>query len=390
MSTTTDSTWLTSQDIPPRPTETDLLAFFGIPPDPKDRLDDNIRKKRQYWHAKTSGPAGKDLAKRIKAKIIEVERAIKRGAAASGDGAAPQFNLDEAISSLEDVWRVIQELVFADQFERALEQSVAAIGRWPDAAAPHAVYAWVVAVATETGAFVAEPEAAAALRSADTALRLNPDDEITWTSKTHLHLYGGEFDAALQCITDAERHFGKLDPDLRISRLVVHLMHGRYEESLTDAIVAVDQGDGDAAVRSRCTVLLVRQLLPRLLPIDGPARLAAYVEAVDVAAWCARGVPEAEDLVRPHLMWSQLAAGRTFAGGYVLRCFFATLTGLLSLPLSNSLRSKPVWKVFLDGPAGSVDAWSFLGHKDFVKEVHAPVLSRLPWSWPADRPDGDG
>lgn len=382
-STTTDSAWLASQDIPPMPSEGDLLAFFGIPPDPESRLDDNIRKKRQYWNAKTSGPAGRELAKRIKAKIIQVERAIKRGAAAAGDGTAqPVFDLDAAIASIDDLWRVLQELVYADRFDRASDQAVAALRRWPTEPVAHAAYAWVVAVATETGAFVAAEEAAAALRSADWALNANPRDEVTWMSKTHLQLYGGEFEAALATMTQAERHLGRLDPQLRVARLVVHLYQGGYDQPLSEAIMAVDQSDGDAAIRSRCTVLLVRQLLPRLLPIDSPERLAAYTEAVEVIAWCAQGVPEAEDLVRPHRMWAQLASGTTFDGGYVLRSFFATLTGLLTLPLSNAAKSKPVWKVFLAGPENSRDAWSFLGYKPFVREVHESVTPRLPWTWP--------
>ena len=134
-----------------------------------------------------------------------------------------------------------------------------------------------------------------------------------------------------------------------------------------------------AALRARCATILVQRLVEKLLPITSADQLHRYVEAVDVAAWCARGVPEAEDLVRVHRLWAAQAPQRVFAGSWELRSFLAVCTAFLSVLPHNRARSQPARQIYAVGPAAG-EAWNLIAHTDFVKTVHRDVQSKLQWA----------
>ena len=51
MSTTAVSDWLQRLEVSEKPDESEIRGFFGVPPDPENKLDENIRRKRRAWRA---------------------------------------------------------------------------------------------------------------------------------------------------------------------------------------------------------------------------------------------------------------------------------------------------------------------------------------------------
>jgi hypothetical protein len=108
-----------------------------------------------------------------------------------------------------------------------------------------------------------------------------------------------------------------------------------------------------------------------MLPIRSAADLTRYSELIGVAAWCAYGVPEAEDRVRPYRMWAINAGKRVFVGSDRMRSFLAVITGFISLPVHNYLRSQPAWQVFNEGMGKELtDAFFIVAAPAYVQRIH--------------------
>jgi hypothetical protein len=123
-------------------------------------------------------------------------------------------------------------------------------------------------------------------------------------------------------------------------------------------------------VRSEATNLLV-DWAASMLPIKSDAELTRYTEMVSVAAWCSYGVPEAEDRVRAYRMWATNAGKRVFVGSDRMRSFLAVITGFISLPVHNFLRSKPAWRVFNEGQNKEItEAFYIVAAPAYVQRIH--------------------
>lgn len=356
MPAATREAWMTTSTLPKGATYGTMLEFFGIPPDTVERLDDNIGRKRRAWHQKTNSgnPIGRDKAKKVVTLIQQIAQTLKRGAPeGSASGASAEIP-ESVFQTLEELWRIIEEYVFADDYDRAIHVARDAVSRWGTNPGTASVLAWVVATGFNTGHIAHPSLLSEGMAAADTAIRAQPGEARNWESKVSLLLATSRAPDAVATTNEAERYLaGGMTSQLYILRARGSISLNRPEEAMVAAVRAVQTSLPDpavaTAVRSEATDLLVRWVASNLLPIKSVADLGHYVEMVDAAAWCSYGVPDAEDQVRVHRMWAANAGQRVFVGSWNLRSFFAVLTGFISLPIHNYIRSSPAWQVFAKG-----------------------------------------
>src|SRR6266545_1781454 len=289
----TEAPWLKLTDIPPPRTEAKLLAFFGIPPDGLDQLDSNIARKRRVWHHKRSGvsPQGRTRAEAVLALVHSGSQALLRGAATDEVvGGAAQASVDEALDlTPENLWSIIDDLLANDEYERALRVAADARRRWPDAARPSAAYAWVVWAGWQADFFIRTPLLEEGASLAARALGLAAEDPrsaervATWDTRIGLLLALEHPREALDATRSAEAALVTLPPRLRVQRAEALLMSGRPDEGMVEAVQAVVGARGDrallAALRGRCTTMLVRRLVEGLTPVTSHEGLYRYVAA---------------------------------------------------------------------------------------------------------------
>jgi hypothetical protein len=377
--TTTREAWMTTSTLPRGASYENMLEFFGIPPYTAERLDENILKKRRDWHYKTNSgnPVGRRKAKEVVALIQRTAQALKRGVLdGQGGGAAAEIP-DAVFQTLEELWRIISEYVFGDDYDRAMQVAHEAVSRWgmtPDSAS---VLAWVVATGFNTGNLVHPALLTEGMRAADAAVRGRPGEARNWESLTGLLMASSRATDAVSAIDAAEKSLtGGLTARLYIIRARAMIGLPRAEEAMIAAVQAVHTALSDAdvvtAVRSEATDLLVTWIAANLLPIKSVTDLGRYVEMVDAAAWCSHGVPEAEDMVRVHRMWAANAGQRVFVGSWKLRSFLAVCTGFISLPIHNLVRSSPAWQVFVNGlnQEKRDNSFAIVASPEYVQRAH--------------------
>jgi hypothetical protein len=353
--TATQEQWMSSSVLPRGSSYETMLEFFGIPPYTADKLDENIGKKRRDWYAKTSSgnPRGRHKAKEVVTLIQRLSETLKRGAPGDVGGGAAAEIPDSVFQTLEDLWRLISEYVFADDYDRALQAAREAVSRWGMTPGAASVLAWVVATGCDTGNIAHPALLQEGMDAAEVAVRGQPEEPRNWESKISLLLASARVPDAITTTDEAKRSLSHVTARLYMLRVRAVLSQNRAEDAVVAAVRAVQTAESDpdtlTAVRSQTTSFLVEWLAANLLPVKSAADLSRYVEMVDVAAWCSYGVPEAEDLVRVHRMWATNAGQRVFVGSWKLRSFFAVCTGFISLPIHNWMRSQPAWRVFIDG-----------------------------------------
>jgi hypothetical protein len=351
-----------------------MLEFFGIPPYAADALDDNISKKRSYWNHKSNGgnPVGRQKAADVLALIQRVSQALKRGAAEDTGGGAEAEIPASVFETLEELWRILSEYVFADDYDDALRVAREAVSRWHNADAASAL-AWVVATEVNTSGFAHPALLNEGLQAARFASSQQPDVARNWESVASLLLASSQPAEALAAVESAERATGgRATGMLYLLRTRAAVSLGRADDAMTAAVKAVTKAAPDlaAAVRSEATDILVGWAAT-LLPIKSGADLTRYREMIGVAAWCSYGVPEAEDKVRAHRMWATNAAKRVFVGSTRMRSFLAVCTGFISLPIHNYLRSRPAWQVFNEGQGKELtEAFYVVAGPAYVQKIH--------------------
>lgn len=142
----TSEKWETASSLPRGASYEQMLEFFGIPPSTAEALDDNISKKRRRWnHMSNSGnPVGRKKAAEVLALIQRISQAVKRGMPDDQGGGAETEIPASVFETLEELWRILSEYVFADEYDDALRVAREAASRWRNADAASAL-AWVVA-----------------------------------------------------------------------------------------------------------------------------------------------------------------------------------------------------------------------------------------------------
>jgi hypothetical protein len=351
-----------------------MLEFFGIPPCTADALDDNITKKRRRWnHMSNSGnPRGRERAAEVLALIQRISQGLKRGVAGDQGGGVETEIPASVFQTLEELWNILTEYVFADEYDEAIRAAREAVSRWRNADAASAL-AWVVAnLVNEAG--IARPQLVdEGLRAAQLAVREQPAEVRNWESVTSLLLASSKVNDAVAAVDQAERATGGLATAmLYLFRTRAMATMRRTDESMAAAVRAVTRAESGvaAAIRSEATDILV-SWAATMLPIKSAAELTRYAEMIGVAAWCSYGVPEAEDKVRPYRMWAINAGKRVFVGSDRMRSFLAVITGFISLPIHNRMRSQPAWQVFREGQGKPVtDAFFIVAAPAYVQKIH--------------------
>jgi tetratricopeptide (TPR) repeat protein len=360
--------WETASMLPRGASYDQMLEFFGIPPYAADALDDNISKKRRRWnHMSNSGnPAGRRKAAEVLALIQRVSQAVKRGMPDDQGGGAEAEIPASIFETLEELWRILSEYVFADEYDDAIRVAREAVSRWHNADAASAL-AWVVTNLVNDAGFANPQLVAEGLEAAQLAVREQPGEVRNWESAASLLLASSRVQEAVEAVDQAGRATGgRATALLYLVRTRAMVTLKRADEAMAAAVRAVTTAEPGvaAAVRSEAADLLV-SWAAAMLPILSSAELTGYSDLVGVAAWCAYGVPEAEDKVRPYRMWAINAGKRVFVGSHRMRSFLAVITGFISLPIHNSLRSEPAWQIFNEGQGKE--------HTDFFRIVAAPA-----------------
>ena len=379
----TREAWEKESTLPRSPSYQQMLEFFGIPPYAPNVLDSNISKKRRYWHNKTNGgnEIGRKKALEVEALIQRVSQALKRGAEGEVGGGAEAEIPIAVFETLEELWRVLSEYTFADEYEDALQTAREAVRRWHNADAAAAL-GWVVASGYSNDLFAHPALLAEGLDAAQFAVRQQPGEVRNWESVASLLMAHGRFQDAVGAADQAERATdGQATGNLYLVRTKAMVAMKLPEEAMTSAVRAVSRSGGAAAIRAQLADILV-DWAASMLPIRSDADLTRFTEMADVAAWCAYGVPEAEDRVRPYRMWAVNAGKRVFVGSDRMRSFLAVITGFISLPIHNFLRSQPAWQVFNEGQNKEItEAFFIVAAPAYVQKIHNV---RLPLSFRQD------
>jgi hypothetical protein len=366
--------WETASTLPRGASYEQMLEFFGIPPYTADALDANIAKKRRRWnHMSNSGnPAGRAKAAEILALIQRVSQAVKRGVADDQGGGVEAEIPASIFETLQELWRILEEYVFADEYDEAIRVAREAVVRWRNADASSAL-AWVVSSLVNDAGFANPGLIDEGLAAATLATREQPGEVRNWESAASLMLASSKVQEAVAAIDQAERATGgQATAMLYLLRTRAMASMKRPDETMAAAVRAVSRAHSEvaAAIRSEATEILTLWAAS-MLPITSGAALTRYSELIGVAAWCAHGVPEAEDRVRAYRMWATNAGKRVFVGSDRMRSFLAVVTGFISLPIHNYLRSQPAWQVFNDGQGKEVtEAFFIVAAPAYVQKIH--------------------
>jgi hypothetical protein len=138
-------------------------------------------------------------------------------------------------------------------------------------------------------------------------------------------------------------------------------------------------------VRADAANQVIRRAAMPLLPLRTLQAAEIYRQAVMVAAWCAAGIPDMEEFVRPHRLWASACAKPVYTGNWQIRTFLAVCTGFLILPLLNHARSRPGWEIFFTGPLKYPQEFLLISDFDFMRTAHAQCDNLLPWHMPDGR-----
>jgi hypothetical protein len=366
--------WETEALLPRNPTPDQMLAFFGIPPYSPETLDANIKKKRRTWNrlSNSGNPGGREKAEKVLALIQRISEALKRGAEGEQGGGVETEIPPEVFQTLAELWHILEEYLFADEYDDAIRVAREAVRRWSNADAAGAL-AWVVAATVSRDGFAAPALLAEGLQAARRAVQEQPGEVRNWESSASLLLADNKLAEAVCAIDQAERATGgRATSMLYLLRTRAMVAMKRPDDAMASAVRAVTRAEPAraAAVRSEVTDLLVTWAAS-LLPVRSAEALSRFTEMVGVAAWCAYGVPEAEDQVRAYRMWAANAGKRVFVGSDRMRSFLAVITGFISLPIHNFMRSQPAWQVFNEGQGKELTEHFFIvASPAYVQRIH--------------------
>jgi hypothetical protein len=383
------STWILDES-PTGIDEGAIKAFFGVPPSPESELRVNIDRKRKTWHKRSNGPQGAERARRVKEIINALEAHILRGQLLP-DGileGAPKTDSDRPLpppnfEDLEELFDLIETLLGRGQNQRAAELAREGVERWPRNPAALARFAFVCSYLTVLGETVSRTLLEQGLEAAAQCNEIDPSDASAWNSRCVLLIALDRQAEVVALEAEAVARLGVMTPSLVVLIADALLSVQQYSAGLQRLVRAVSEAPDDYGVRSEAASAATRAA-SRLLPLDSLEAVERYVEIVQVGAWCAQGAPSAEDLIRPHRLWAARCRNKAFVGSFRLRTFLAVCTAFVSLPIHNSLRSQPLWRILLEGP-GQGQEFFLLSEARYVQQAHngrAMPWAALGTSWP--------
>ena len=386
---TTTQDWVGYED-PAGRDEAALKEYFGVPPSPASELLANIDRKRKFWHKRSNGPKGAERAQRVKEIIRGIEAHLLRGQPLPDgvlDG-APRADPDRPLpppifDDLDELIDLIETLLTRGQYQRAAELAQEGLVRWPDEPAVLSQFSFVCSFLAVLGDLSDLGLLEQGLQAAARCNELEPTDTSAWYSRCVLLLAMGRDIEAVNLEAEVSARLGKIPPSILILIGQAMLSVGQYDEGLQRLVRAVSAAPDDFGNRSEAASAAMAAAL-LLLPLLARASVARYCEIIEVGAWCAEGAPAAEDLIRPHRLWAARCTKKTFVGSIRLRTFLAVCTAFISLPIHNSLKSRPLWEILLAGPPQGQEFF-LLSSANYVRQAHAG--RSMPWAsdkelWP--------
>ncbi len=348
MTTATSLAWLDTEDFPPVPTPRDLQEFFGIPPSPPQALDNNIREKRKYWKKKQQKARSDEFlnfAGAVLQAIADAEDALKRGAAATGGGEA-KFEPgapDRAPTSIDDVWRDLERLLFRGRYREALERVKRDEGRWGAYPSFIDMRSVVILEAVENvPGIVLDPGILeSAIAGAQQVLHDIGPTEARYLTLVELLQVAGRGHEIPAVFAEASKRLGRVSASFPVRELAIRFKAETWHAVLRYCVELVHESGNDRALRSELVQMIIARAVAELLPLKSVQAVQQYQEVVAAAAWIADGVPEAEDFVRIHRMWASNADQPVFGGNWQWRAFFGLITLFIALPMINSAMAKP-------------------------------------------------
>lgn len=362
----------------------DILTYFGIPPHPDSNLEQNIKAKRQFWGKRANGVSGREAAARIKDWIQKLSKILEDG----------QFPDAPIVHTADGTFRVVGEpktpAELAEQLESFLRQgdvanvlqtATRALDIWPDD--PDALV--IVALAlSELMRDTPQPNVDLVQLSqiaTTRALAERPRDPQAWLARGR-HALAMKSAHELESFEARAIQVGVRLPAEALGIVATYAFRvGQKDRGVAMLIRQVVASGGDPAVRSVAVDAMINEAILPLLPILDKTQATAYVEAVNVAAWLAAGVPESEAELVAYRVWAQQAVGGVFVGNPALKAFLGVLTGFLALPLYAKAVSRPGWRVLKDGPTHQVShyQWALLADGEYVERVHSRAHNRFAW-----------
>ncbi|MCZ2817273.1 hypothetical protein [Modestobacter sp. VKM Ac-2984] len=377
--------------VPRSTSRPDILAYFGVPPEPEAELESNIKRKRQFWGKRANGPGGRELAERIKKDIQNLSLVILKGNDAD-DLVVTEDGHYTIVTFAETVEELCEQL--ADLLRRGDANGVQtacrrALARWPGDAEVGLAVALSLSDLVADNIAVEEDGRRMALVTAQEAVRSRPQDARAWLAMARCSLAFDSPSAVLALEPRVASALAATPAELHGIFAAASFRTGDKDAGLMRLVNAVAASNGDPAVRSAATDTVIAEVLLPALPLRSTKDVAAFAEGADIAAWCAQDVPEAEAAVLPFRVWSVTAANQVFIGDHGLKALVGVLTGFSALPLYNRMASRPGWRVLLDGPtnARSWPGWCHVVSGSVVQELHARASGTFDWheagqDWP--------
>lgn len=378
------------QEMLPRSTNrADLLAYFGVPPHPETRLEENIKQKRQFWGKRANGPGGRELAEKVKLDIQNLSLVLLKGSAPDAlvvtdeDG---RYRIVGLAATVEELISQLAELLRTGDVSGLLKTSRYALSQWPDDPEVTVLIALSLSDIAEDALQLQVEDRHLAITTADAAVSLSPTDERAWLAKARVTAAYGSPEELRAVEHASESVLRTLPPALLGVFIASSMRRGQDPRALQRLVDMVQQSGGDSAIRSTATDLLLNEVIKKSLPIQSAEDVVTFSEIVEVAAWCAEGVPEAELEVLPFRIWAVAARNLVYVGDHSSKALAGVLTGFLALPLVNRLGSQPGWKVLAQGPLHpkTGNAWITMTADGFLEKLHSTAQAGFEWghhSW---------
>ena len=370
----------------------DILEYFGIPPQPESDLDQNLTAKRQFWGKRANGPAGREAANTVKNWIQKLSKLLE-------DGEFPDAPI---VHTADGGFKVVGEPAnaaeLAEQLEAFLVQgdvanvlTVArkALERWGSDPEVLLILALALSeILRDYSGQVAQDVFALADAVTTDALSAQPDNVEGWRARARFALASGATAEVHSLEGRAHSHGIRLPAEVHGIIATASFRTGDIDTGIRQLIRMVDVSGGDPAVRSVATDAMLKEVVNPLLPIMDRKGAQAYLEAVQVAAWLAEGVPESQSELMAYRIWAQQAVGGVFIGSFALKSFIGVLTGFLALPFYSNAASRPAWRVLRDGPRDHA-TWELfpqINDGSYIENVHAKAARKFDWQDHAGQP----
>jgi len=377
-------TWIEQRE-PGSHQPNDLYAYFGITPPPDEaQLAENVATKRRRWRELSSASSKKarDIAKQVLKRVEDVANALLKGVPIVEASSTEELErLEATLVPVEELWEHIEGLILQGDLDGAQEIAKQAQAVYSDSWIPYSAYGWAVSVGYE-GRQVLNPAVLEdGLNSLEQALSLNGADPRTWESACTLLLGLGRYSDVTKTAEAASHILAEVPSSIAASAAVAQLALGDLEGGLRATVLAVNNAPDDLALRSDLATRLIDFGANTLLPLSSRNDVRLYEEIVLTAAWSAYGIPDAELLIRPHLMWSARASTRVFNGNGPLRSLLALFTLFLSPFVHTRLRSRPMWRVLYEGPVSLTEEmyFEFLSQLEYIQLAHAGASRDFAW-----------